>query len=134
MKNKSSLMGNQRGVSMVMVAILLIAFIAVLAIVIDLGHLHAVRQELQNAAEAGALAGTRALFEGVGEGTPIAGLDPATYPQCSNATDKAGKAAKLNFTDINKQVTLLGSDIQLMSWDWGTNKPNSSYSCTMTAP
>ena len=40
----------------------LTVFMALLALVLDIGHLAAVRGELQNAADAGALAGARALL------------------------------------------------------------------------
>lgn len=109
-------LGNQQGSIIAMVAIAMIAFVAVLAIVIDLGHLHSVRQELRNAAEAGALAGARALF-------PMPG-DPSTkiYPDCTRGLQAARNAAALNKTDIDQNVIVLAADAKLIRWDWQLNQ------------
>jgi len=98
------------------VAIAVTAFVAVLAFVFDLGHMHTVRQELQNAAEAGALAGTRALFD-------LAG-DPATktYPDCTRGQQTALDVAKANVSD--KKTGVAGGfnvAAQLIRWDWAGN-------------
>ena len=53
---------DERGVTAIMVAIMLVPFIALAALAIDVGHLYLVRNELQNAADAGALAGARFLY------------------------------------------------------------------------
>jgi Flp pilus assembly protein TadG len=52
----------QRGVILVVVALLFLAFIGVAALAIDVGHLFLVRNELQNSADAGCLAGARFLY------------------------------------------------------------------------
>jgi hypothetical protein len=57
----------QRGVTIIMVALLILIFIGVAALAIDIGHLFIVRNELQNAADAGCLAGARFLYEDDGE-------------------------------------------------------------------
>ena len=43
-------------------AILLFVFLGIAALAIDVSHLYVVRNELQNAADAGALAGDRFLY------------------------------------------------------------------------
>ena len=106
---------NQQGSIITIVAIAMIAFIAVLALVFDLGHMHSVRQELQNAAEAGALAGTRALFDMPGD------LPSKTYPDCTRGVDAAQRAALANTSD-GGPVTVLAADAQLIRWDWSGNK------------
>ena len=50
---------DEQGVTAVIVTILLIVFLGVAALAIDIGHLYVVRNELQNAADAGALAGAK---------------------------------------------------------------------------
>ncbi|TSA06872.1 MAG: hypothetical protein D4R73_10655 [Deltaproteobacteria bacterium] len=52
---------DETGAVAVITALCLTVFVALLALVLDIGHLVAVRGELQNAADAGALAGARAL-------------------------------------------------------------------------
>ncbi len=48
---------NQRGVTVVLVAVLMVVFLGLAALAVDISHLYVVRNELQNAADAGALAG-----------------------------------------------------------------------------
>jgi len=66
MKSKTSILGklqDQQGAILVLVAILFsFVFIALLAFAIDIGHIVVVRNELQNAADAGALAGAMNLY------------------------------------------------------------------------
>jgi len=60
---------DQRGATVIMVALLVLVFVGFAAVAIDIGHLFIVRNELQNAADAGALAGARFLYlpDDVGE-------------------------------------------------------------------
>ncbi|MFC1610193.1 pilus assembly protein TadG-related protein [Myxococcota bacterium] len=52
----------QKGAVLVIVALLIVVFVAFAALSIDIGHLYVVRNELQNGADAGALAGARVLY------------------------------------------------------------------------
>jgi uncharacterized membrane protein len=52
----------QRGVIVIVVALLIVVFIGAAALAIDVGHLFLVRNELQNSADAGCLAGARFLY------------------------------------------------------------------------
>jgi Flp pilus assembly protein TadG len=61
MRPQSSLLKDDRGAVAPITIVMLVAFFALLAIVTDLGHLMLVRSQLQNAADAGALAGAGAL-------------------------------------------------------------------------
>lgn len=60
-KMKISEFTNQKGQSLVLLAILMIGILALLALVLDGGNLFAKRRLMQNAADAGALAGARTL-------------------------------------------------------------------------
>jgi len=61
--NRFSGMRNQHGVVAVLISILTIVLAAITAFAIDVSHLFVVRNELQNAADAGALAGARFLYQ-----------------------------------------------------------------------
>ena len=63
----SGLLGDERGAVVVVVAMLLVVILGFTALVIDLSWLFVVRGELQNAADAGALAGVVELVNN-GEG------------------------------------------------------------------
>jgi len=51
-----------RGATVILVALLILVFIGFAAVAIDIGHLSVIRNELQNAADAGCLAGARFLY------------------------------------------------------------------------
>jgi hypothetical protein len=57
---------SQRGVALIIVALFLAAFIGFAALAVDLSHLFGVSNELHNAADAGALAGARFLYNDSG--------------------------------------------------------------------
>ena len=54
-------LARERGQSMVVVALLMLVLVGFLAMVVDVGNVYAQRRFMQNAADAGALAGARAL-------------------------------------------------------------------------
>jgi hypothetical protein len=60
-KEKDSLANEQQGVVLIIVAMCLVFFIAFTALAIDMGYLYTTRNELQNVADAAALAGARYL-------------------------------------------------------------------------
>ena len=67
----------QRGVTVIMVALLISIFIGVAALAIDMGHLFIVRNELQNASDAGCLAAARFLYHE--DGTVNEGANQIAY-------------------------------------------------------
>jgi hypothetical protein len=62
MKKISLFIRDERGAVTAMTVVLMAAFLGILALVVDLGHLHTVQNEIQNAADAAALAGARAIY------------------------------------------------------------------------
>lgn len=52
----------QRGAVLVLVTLLVIALLGFAALAVDIGHMAVVKNELQNAADAGALAGAAQLY------------------------------------------------------------------------
>ncbi len=108
----------RRAAAGVMTALLIIIFVAILAVVIDLGHLHGVRNELQNAADSAALAGARALFQM--EDYPV--VVAPNPPECPSAIQAAQEALQRNFSD-GTNLTLGDMEITLGWWEWSTNGP-----------
>jgi Flp pilus assembly protein TadG len=103
---------NRRGIALVYVALCLFALIGFLALVIDLGHMYVVRGELQNAADATALAGAASLYK-----------DPLN-PTADPALDfTRAQTAATNFVGQNKsdRVTLTNGEIQTGYWDLSSN-------------
>ncbi len=105
MKRWDSFLKGSRGSVAAITIVMMVAFFGLLAIVIDLGHLMLVRNQLQNAADAGALAGARALYLNNTTGTP----DWA-----------AGQAAALSAVQLNKADTQYLVTAQVQTGYWNT--------------
>jgi len=96
---------DKQGGVMVIVAISLLMFLALAALVVDLGQGLSVKTQLQEVADAAALAAASQL-----DGT-IAGIN--------NANDQANAYASKNKA-AGSTVTLLPADIEFGSWDMST--------------
>jgi Flp pilus assembly protein TadG len=102
---------NQRGISLVFIAFCLFTLLVIVALAVDIGHLAVVRNELQNAADAGALAAARQLYND--EGTSV-----------NPDANQVGKdAAAANFSDLEAvEVLWTGGntgDVQRGHWSFG---------------
>jgi Flp pilus assembly protein TadG len=87
---------NQDGVTIVLIAVLLVVFVAFTALAVDISHLYAVRNELQNAADAGALAATQVLY-----------CPPACSPTCNPSTCPSMGAA------VNQAANDMGGNVAI---------------------
>ena len=96
---------DQRGSIVVVTGFGLLTILGLIGLVVDLGNMYLVRGELQRAADAGAIAGARALF------FPQAG----SPPQCSQAINVGTQIAQLN---LSSQAAPEISAIQTGHWDW----------------
>jgi hypothetical protein len=80
---------DQQGATVIMVALLILVFIGFAAVAIDIGHLLLVRNELQNAADAGCLAGARFLYSDDGMAVNENSNQIAYQAAIANKSDKA---------------------------------------------
>ncbi len=83
------LLNNQSGVTAVLVAIMLTMFLGFTALAVDTGHLFVARNELQNAADAGALAGARELYNSDGSAIQTSSNQIAYDTAISNLSEKS---------------------------------------------
>lgn len=115
-KSKGITFGDERGAVAVITAIvLLFVILGIAALAIDIGRMTTVRNELQNAADAGALAGTAALYN-------VAATEVNT-----GANQIAFDTAKMNMSmnepvDINWTVGTNNGDVQRGHWSFGSKK------------
>lgn len=98
---------NNRGAVAVYTAIVLVVLLAFGALAVDVGHLYGVRNELNNAADAGALAGAQSLYDDDGNLT------------VENAKDEAKRVAELNPTG-NVKVSIQDGGVQVGHWSFIT--------------
>lgn len=132
MKKINLLIRDESGAITVLTVILLAAFVGILALVIDLGHLHTVQAELRNAADACALRGARAFLPDNIPTTGVYDIDPDK----DNAKTQAQNTIPVNKSDNTafQLEDLPTADIQVGIWDYTNRKllpwqwpPDSSY-------
>jgi Flp pilus assembly protein TadG len=111
---------NQRGAAAILVALVLVVLVGFTALAIDVGHLVVARNELQNAADAGALAGARFLYNE--EGTEVnEGANQIAY-EAATANMSENLAVEVNWVSGNT------GDVQRGHWCFATRTftPNAS--------
>ena len=110
-KNVLSTLNNQQGISAVIVAVCLVMLLGFIALSIDTSHLAVARNELQNAADAGALAGAAELYTDDGQSVN------------TNANQIGFDAAVANFSEQSPvEVNWTGGnagDVQRGHWSFG---------------
>jgi Flp pilus assembly protein TadG len=114
---------NESGTVAIITAILMVVLLGFLALAVDVGHLATVKNELQNAADAAALAGARALV--FKEGAMVQKITPVPDPPyCAQAINWAQNT--INQSDA-KNLTI--SSVQTGVWDWPNNTFTPSVIC-----
>lgn len=98
---------DESGAVAVIVAILLTVFLGVAALAVDIGHLAIVKNELQNAADATALAAANHFY-------PHTPTSTATAPDWNAAEVEAGNAIGMNKSD---GVALTDCEVQTGYWN-----------------
>jgi Flp pilus assembly protein TadG len=111
---KNPIFRNESGTTAIFVAICLFMLLIVLGIVIDLGHLYVVRQELQNAADAGADAGAMSLYWLANGTNP---KDAKDLLNCAYAQLKAMEVVQHNKSD-KKLLLISNADIEVGVWQY----------------
>ncbi len=106
----------QEGVVAPLFAILLVfgIIVGILALVLDLGHMHNVRSELQKAADACALRGARAFYPDVLPAEP----EGLIKPDPVNAQTQAIQTIDRNMSDFIKLTDLPANDVEVGVWDF----------------
>jgi hypothetical protein len=117
---------NQRGATAIIVAIALVMLIGFVALAVDIGYLAATKNELQDIADASALAGAGNMGDQYLNTPPISGTDCDLIRTAAKDTAFANKAAGLN-------ISIDDSDVEFGRWienDFEPNSPSSVSTCT----
>ncbi len=110
-------LNGQRGVTIILVALLMFVFLGIAALVIDLSHLYVVRNELQNAADAGALAGARFLYNDNGTEVNV-GANQIAYA-AATANKAIAKTSGAIAVDVNWEAGQnSGTDVDVQRGHW----------------
>jgi Flp pilus assembly protein TadG len=119
-KSEGSIIHDEQGVTLVLIAILLAVFLAFVAMAVDIAHLYVVRNELHNAADAGALAGARCLYDCFTDGSKPGSKVNTLANQIAWDAAKANKSEKV---EVEVKDALLNSDtgdVQRGHWSFTT--------------
>jgi hypothetical protein len=129
---------DQKGAVIVLVAILLVVFIGMAALAIDVYHLFVVRNELQNAADAGALAGAKVLYyndtDNDPDNNPPAGVPNFTINPGANTVAYNTAIANLSeniAVEVNNPDSNSG-DVQRGHWSFSANSGNGDFTPNAT--
>jgi Flp pilus assembly protein TadG len=119
-----STLANERGVTAVFVAILIVFLTAMVSFSVDLGFAWVTKNELQNIADAAALAGTSQL------GVVYAALSPDQQEDTSRSLTSSEKAQVIDFVErvagLNRAGGISGigidtaSDVSIGTWDFAS--------------
>jgi Flp pilus assembly protein TadG len=115
-----SILRDESGVTAIVIGLVLFLLVGFAALSIDIGHICVARGELQNAADAGALAGARVLYNN--QGTAInTGANQVAY-DTATANDSDMAAVEVNWSGGNS------GDVQRGHWTFATKTftPNDS--------
>jgi Flp pilus assembly protein TadG len=117
-KQLPSILKNQHGVSAVIIAISIFMLVGFVALSVDVFHLIVVKNELQNAADAGALAGAAALYKE----TLGASVDPSANQEAYDGAT-ANKSEKVavelyNYDGTANNQCVVGEDVQRGHWSF----------------
>ncbi len=120
MSFKDPELNNQRGVALIWVALMLFVLMGVAAFAVDLANIYGVNNELHNAADAGALAGARFLYNS--DGTQV---NPGANQIAYNAAteNNAQSVNGIIAVDVNwssGQNTGANVDVQRGHWSFAT--------------
>jgi Flp pilus assembly protein TadG len=129
-KKLARLIAETSGGVAVVTAIALVVICGAAALTVDLGHLASVKNELQTAADASALAGARALC------TQIPGsLSFVDIPNWASGSTTTNYTLTKNSAD---RVLLASADIQLglwdLTWQWSTAPKDASTGAVQLLP
>lgn len=117
---------DESGSAAVIMSLMLTGMLMLAAMVLDLGHLATVHSEARKAAEAGAIAGARALALPKGVG----------YWNWDNGKNIAVATVKQNFIDLHSLGDFTTTNVQVGYWDmsWDSRLPHDLLSPNIIAP
>lgn len=118
--------GNNRGIAVIYIALLIVPLVAFAGLAIDIGYMYVAKSQLQNAADAAALAGAAVLSEGSKSTNQPVARNEAWKIACNNKMVPSGSPVFLVSnsancssppTDLNNTNNDPDGDIILGHWD-----------------
>ena len=123
----------ERGAVTIIVAVMLTVFMAVTALAVDIGYVMVTRNQLQNVADASALASARKLgsiYDGTSTGTPMPYSEQLTYVADAAALISTAQQVAMENSAGGKNIYMDPSDVIIGTWDATTK----TLTPTLTSP
>jgi Flp pilus assembly protein TadG len=109
---------DEQGFSIVMVAVLMVAMLAIAGLAIDGGQAYSDRRQMQNAADAAALAGARSLEKARFSGGSTASVNSDALAEASN---NGGQSSHFTCTVVDKNNTAIAACTDTATWTLAAN-------------
>ncbi len=134
MKRISTFIRKTEGATAVVIALCLFAFLGVTSLAIDMGHLYTVRNQLQNSADAAALAGVEQLIQKDSNGNAVRNSTQATTAAMQVAQSQSQLDGLPTVTNAARNDLTLNFGV----WNIYAGNPNTAWTligptCTSTS-
>jgi len=121
LRKMKNLPAGESGIVLVFVAIGMLVFCGFAALAVDIGHLQVVRNEIQKAADAGALAGARGLWPDNIDSDNNAYVSIKATPNWPVAQQRAQAVIQSAYNAVDKSaIDLANVTIKAIRWDYKT--------------
>jgi Flp pilus assembly protein TadG len=101
-KNMAKVVRNERGISAILIALVMFALIGIVGLALDVGYAYLAKTELQNAADAGALAGVGTIYPANSSSlTTLPSPDFTSAQATATSLVKKNKSVGANLTDAD---------------------------------
>ncbi|MBC2705444.1 pilus assembly protein TadG-related protein [Desulfobacula sp.] len=136
-----SILRNQKGVTAVLVAIVAAMLLGFTALAIDVGYMYSTRNELQNVADAAALAGAGELgriyltLDSGDQGAfEVDDNDPDTSGTYRDRIEAAAQDTAVLNQAAGESISIHSEEIFIGIWDWDVADPANALTITSTTP
>jgi len=105
---------NNKGIAAVYLAIMIVVLVAIVSFVVDIGYMYVAKGQLQNAADAGALAGAAKLDKTNSTTQAATRLEAETFANTNNVVPSG---TKVIISNAGSNALASGNDITVGNWD-----------------
>lgn len=114
-RNETAIITNEKGFAIVYLALIIIALVCMVGIAVDLGYMYIAKTQLQNAADAGALAGAAKLNPEDSTTSTVAKLEAKRIAEANNVVERRPFTGGVLLDGSNQLSS--GNDVTVGNWN-----------------
>jgi Flp pilus assembly protein TadG len=114
-RNETAIIKNEKGFAIVYLALIIIALVCMVGIAVDLGYMYIAKTQLQNAADAGALAGAAKLKPEDSTTSTVAKLEAKRVAEANNVVERRPFSGGVLLDGSNQLSS--GNDVTVGNWN-----------------